>query len=237
MILKMKRFTIYLPLMIMMLAVSGCSSGILPEQYEQLKVELTSYQQKLAELETSYQQKLAELETSYQQQLEDLNTEIEDLTQAKAALEGLADTSTKLNEEIKAQIEDLTKTNGELENSLDNSTKLNEELSVITAYSFWYDHYYGTGIYGFDNVTAFNSQLGSLIAAIGDTNARSSFDVYHATDYDYITLVASLPEDNVWTLSQYESWVAAGEFRKEALGQVGAHLLNKLETISWFGEK
>ena len=181
----MKYLAIYLPLMIMVLALSGC--GIPQGQYDQLKSE----------------------SDSFQQQLEELNT----------------------------RVEDLTKTTGELENSFNNSTKLNEELSTITAYLLWYDYYYGTGAYSFDNVTAFNSQLGSLIAAIDDTNSRSAFDVYYATHYDYTILVDALPEDNIWTLSQYESWSDAGKSRKEALGQVGVHLLNKLETISWFGEK
>ncbi len=80
-------------------------------------------------------------------------------------------------------------------------------------------------------------KLGSLIAAIDDTNSRAAFDVYDKTHYDYTTLVDSLPEDNIWTLSQYESWRDAGKARKEALGQVGGHLLNTLETIRWFGEK
>lgn len=160
---------------------------------------------------------------SFQQQLEELNTRVEDLA--------------KTNGELNTRVEDLTKTNGELENSFNNSTKLNEELSAIAAYSLWYDYYYGTGAYSFDNVTAFNSQLGSLIAAIDDTNSRSAFDVYYATHYDYTILVDALPEDNIWTLSQYESWSDAGKSRKEALGQVGVHLLNKLGTISWFGEK
>jgi hypothetical protein len=140
-------------------------------------------------------------------------------------------------EELNTRVEDLTKTSGELENSLNNSTKLNEELSAIAAYFLWYDYYYGTGAYSFDNATAFNSQLGSLIAAIDDTNSQAAFDVYYATHYDYTTLVDSLPKDNIWTLSQYESWSDAGKSRKEALEQVGVHLLNKLEPISWFGEK
>jgi hypothetical protein len=173
--------------MIMVLALSGCSSGIPQEQYDQLRSE----------------------SDSFQQQLEELNT----------------------------RVEDLTKTNGELENSFNNSAKLNEELSATAAYFLWYDYYYGTGAYSFDNVTAFNSQLGSLIAAIDDTNSRAAFDAYYATHDDYNTLVDSLPEDNIWTLSQYQSWSDAGKSRKEALGQVGVHLLNKLGTISWFGEK
>ncbi len=183
----MKCFVIYLPLMIMVLALSGCSSGIPQEQYDQLRSE----------------------SDSFQQQLEELNT----------------------------RVEDLTKTNGELENSLNNSARLNEELSAIAAYSLWYDYYYGTGAYSFSDVDTFNSQLGSLIAAIDDTNSQAAFDVYYATHDDYTTLVDSLPEDNIWTLSQYESWSDAGKSRKEALEQVGVHLLNKLGTISWFGEK
>lgn len=182
---KMKYFAIYLPLMIMVLALSGC--GIPQEQYDQLTSELASSQQ----------------------QLEELNT----------------------------RVEDLTKTNGELENSLNNSAKLNEELSATAAYFLWYDYYYGTGAYSFDDVAAFNSQLGSLIAAIDDTNSLAAFDVYYEADNAYNTLVDSLPEDNVWTMSQYESWSDAGKSRKETLEQVGVHLLNKLETIRWFGEK
>ncbi len=183
----------------MVLALSGC--GIPQDQYDQVKSELTSFQQ----------------------QLEELNTRVEDLTKTNGELENSLNNSTKLNEELNANIE--------------GSARLNEELSTIAAYSLWYDYYYGTGAYSFDDVTAFNSQLGSLIAAIDDTNSRSAFDVYHATDYDYSTLVASLPEDNIWTQSQYESWRAAGKSRKEALGQVGVNLLNKVETIRWFGEK
>ncbi len=185
MIVKVKRFIIYLSLMIIVLALSAC--GIPQEQYDQLNSELASSRQ----------------------QLEELNT----------------------------KVGDLTKTNAALEDSANDSARLNEELSTIAVYSIWYDYYYGTGTYSFDNVTAFHSQLGSLIAATGDTNSRAAFDVYYAIHYDYTTLVASLPEDNIWTQSQYESWRDAGESRKEALGQVGVHLLNKLETISWFGEK
>jgi vacuolar-type H+-ATPase subunit I/STV1 len=140
-------------------------------------------------------------------------------------------------EELNTKIENLSKEIAELEDLVNNSATLNEELSAIVAYFLWYDYYYGTGAYSFDDVTAFNSQLDSLIAAIDDTNSRAAFDVYDATHYDYTTLVDSLPEDNIWTLSQYESWSDAGKSRKEALEQVGVHLLNKLEAIRWFGEK
>jgi len=140
-------------------------------------------------------------------------------------------------EELNTRVEDLTKENAELENSLNNSTKLNEELSATAAYFLWYDYYYGTGAYDFSDVDTFNSQLSSLITAIDDANSRAALDVYYEADNAYNTLVDSLPEDNIWTLSQYESWSDAGKSRKEALGQVGVHLLNKLETIRWFGEK
>lgn len=173
--------------MIIVPALSGCSSGIPQEQYDQSQSELTSSNQ----------------------QLEEFNTKIENLTKEIAELEDL----------------------------INNSATLNEELSAITAYSLWYDYYYGAGAYDFSDVDTFNSQLGSLITAIDDANSRAALDVYYKTHYDYNTLVDSLPEDNIWTLSQYESWSDAGKSRKEALEQVGVHLLNKLGTISWFGEK
>ncbi len=213
MTIKMKCFAIYLPLMIMVLALSGC--GIPQDQYDQLKSQLTSSQQ----------------------QQDGLNTQVADLTKTNGEFEKSLNDSTKLNEELNTRIEDLTKANTALKSSSGNSAKLNEELSAISAYFLWYDYYYGTGAYSFDNVTAFNSQLGSLIAATGDTNSRGAFDVYHATHFDYSTIVDSLPEDNIWTQSQYESWLDAGKARKEALGQVGGHLFSKLETIPWLGEK
>ena len=211
--MKMKCFAIYLPLMIMMLGLSGC--GIPQDQYDQLMSQLTSSQQ----------------------QQEVLNTRVADLTKTNGEFEKSLNDAAKLNEELNTRIEDLIAANTALNDSVGNSAKLNKELSAIAAYFLWYDYYYGSGAYSFDDVTAFNSQLGSLITVIDDTNSKSAFDVYHATHYDYSTLVASLPEDNIWTQSQYESWRDAGESRKEALGQVGAHLLNKLETISWFGGK
>ena len=185
MVIKIRHIVIYLSLMIIALALSGC--GIPQEQYVQLESELTSSQQ----------------------QLEELNT----------------------------KIEDLTKENVELEDLVNNSATLNEELSATAAYFLWYDYYYGAGAYDFSDVDTFNSQLGSLITATGDTNSLAAFDVYDKAHYDYNTLVDTLPEDNIWTLSQYESWSDAGKSRKEALEQVGVHLLNKLGTVSWFGEK
>ncbi len=231
---KMKRRVIFLSLMVMIPALTGC--GIPQEQFDQLKSELTSSRQQVGDLAKAG----GELENSLNNSTklnEELSARVEDLTKAGEELENSLDNSTSLNEELNTRVEDLTKAGEGLENSLDSSTKLSEELSAIAAYSLWYDHYYGTGIYGFDDVTAFNSQLGSLIAVIGDTNSRSAFDVYHGTDYDYRTLVASLPEDNIWTQSQYESWLDAGKSRREALGQVGGHLLNKVEAITWFGGK
>ena len=78
MVAKLKSFIIYLSLMIIALALSGC--GIPQEQYDQLKSELTSSQQ----------------------QLEELNTKIEDLTKVNAALEDLVNNSATLNEELSA---------------------------------------------------------------------------------------------------------------------------------------
>lgn len=202
----MKHIVIYLSLVIIALALSGC--GIPQIQYDQLKSELTYSQQ----------------------QLEELNTKVGDLTKTNEALEDSA-------EELNTRVEDLTRAKAALEDSANDLAKLNEELSTIAAYSIWYDYYYGTGTYSFDNVTAFNSQLGSLIAATGDTNSRAAFDVYYAIHYDYTTLVASLPEDNIWTQSQYESWRDADESLYEALGQVGGHLLMKMESIPWFGKE
>ena len=170
--------------MIIVLALSGCSSGISPEQYEQLESELTSSHQ----------------------QLEELNTKIEDLTK-----------------EI-AEFEDL----------INNSATLNEELSAITAYSLWYDYYYNIGTYDLNDIDTFNSQLGGLIAATGDTNSQQAFEVYYQANSDYNVVVDSLPEDNIMTVSQFEDWRDADISREETLGQVGGHLLNKIETIPWF---
>ncbi len=191
-----------------LLSILIIGCGIPQDQYDQLKSELTSSQQQVEDLTKTNGE---------------LNTRVEDLTKTRG--------------ELNTQIEDLTKTRGELEDLFDDSIKLNEELSAIVAYSIWYDYYYGTGTYSFDDVTAFNSQLGSLIAATGDTNSRAAFEVYYAIHYDYTTLVASLPEDNIWTQSQYESWRDADESLYEALGQVGGHLLIKMESIPWFGKE
>jgi len=187
MVIQMKHIIIYLSLMIIALALSGCSSGIPQEQYDQLTSELTSSQQQLEELDT--------------------------------------------------RVGDLTKENAALENSLNNSTKLNEELSAIAAYSIWFDYYHGTGAYNLDDVAVFNEQLGNLITATGDTNSQAALSVYYEADNAYNEVVDSLPEDNIWTMSQYESWSDAGKSRKEALEQVGVPLLNKLETTRWFTEK
>ncbi len=75
---KMKCFAIYLPLMIMVLALSGC--GTPQEQYDQSTPELTSFQQ----------------------QLEELNTRVEDLTKTNRELENSFNNSTKLNEGVTA---------------------------------------------------------------------------------------------------------------------------------------
>lgn len=187
MVIKIRHIVIYLSLMIIVPVLSGCSSGIPQEQYDQSQSELTSSNQ----------------------QLEGLNTKTENLTKEIAELEGL----------------------------VNNSATLNEELSAIVAYSLWYDYYHEIGTYDFGDIDTFNSQLGSLIAATGDTNSQQAFVIYYQADSDYNAIFDSLPEDNIWTVPQFESWYDADISREEALGQVGGHLLNKLETISWFGEK
>ncbi len=137
-------------------------------------------------------------------------------------------------EELNTKIEDLTKANAEFEDLVNNSARLNEELSAITAYLLWYDYYYEIGIYDFNDIATFNAKLGSLIAATGDTNSQQAFEVYYQADSDYNAIADSLPEDNIWTVPQFESWYDAGISREEALGQVGGHLLNKINTIPWF---
>ncbi len=184
MVSKIKHIVIYPSLIIVALALAGCSSGIPQEQYDQLQSELASSQQ----------------------QLDELNT----------------------------KIEDSTKENVELEDLVNNSATLNEELFAITAYSLWYDYYYEIGIYDFNDIATFNAQLGSLIAATGDTNSQQAFEAYYQADSDYNAIVNSLPEDNIWTVSQFENWRAADISREEAFGQVGGHLLNIIETILWF---
>jgi hypothetical protein len=161
--------------------------------------------------------------TTAQKQLGELNTRVDDLTKTNSELESSLGNATKVGEGLK--------------NSLTDAAKLNQELSTIAAYSLWYDGYYGAGVYSYNDTSAFNAQLGNLIAAMDDANSRTAFDIYHATDYDYNVLVASLPADNVWTESEYAAWRAAGETRKEALGQVGVHLLRKLEAVPWFEGK
>ncbi|MFC1912693.1 hypothetical protein ACFLX7_00630 [Chloroflexota bacterium] len=184
MLKKTRNTVIYLSLMIIAFVLSGCSSGISQEQYEQLQSELTSSQQ----------------------QLEELNTKIEDLIKA----------------------------NAEFKDLVDNSAILNEELSAITAYLLWYDYYYEIGISDFNDIETFNSQLGSLIAATGDTNSQQAFEIYYQADSDLNAITDSLPEDNILTVPQFESWYDAGFSREEALGQVGGHLLNRIVTIPWF---
>ena len=137
-------------------------------------------------------------------------------------------------DELNTKIEDLTKENVELEDLVTNSATLNEELSAIAAYSLWYDYYYGTGAYDSNDIASFNSQLGSLITATGDAYSQAAFNIYYEADNEFNEVVDSLPEDNIWTIAQYESWFDAGQSRKEALGQIGGHLLNKIEAIPWF---
>ena len=130
-------------------------------------------------------------------------------------------------ETVKSDLEDL-------EANVAQSTQLITQLSVISAYSLWYDHYYGVGIYA-DDVELFNMRLGSLIAASGDANSQSAFNVYYEADQAYNAVVAELPTDNsAWSLTQYNSWVDTGKTRADAIGQVGGYLIKIVEQVDWF---
>ncbi|MFC1907896.1 hypothetical protein ACFLWT_00690 [Chloroflexota bacterium] len=73
----MKKIIIPLLLLLVMLALSGCQSGITQEQYDELQSELTSSNQ----------------------QLEELNIKVRDLTEANAELENSVNDSATLNKE------------------------------------------------------------------------------------------------------------------------------------------
>ncbi|MFC1914675.1 hypothetical protein ACFLWK_00240 [Chloroflexota bacterium] len=155
---------------------------------------------------TSSQQELEELQTDFQQQLDQLNI----------------------------KIEDLTKSNAELEDQVKVAAVLNEELSAIVAYSLWFDYYYETGAYNFDTLTEFDTQLEGLISATGDTNCQEAFQAYSEAQTSFFTLEDSLPEDGIWTESQFDSWLAAGMSLDDALAQLGEQLADKINSITWF---
>ena len=146
---------------------------------------------------------------------------VADLSAAKAEVAELTTSNTALEAQV-----------SEMETSLQSSSSLNQELSAISAYGIWYDNYYGSGIYSFDD---FNAQLGALVVATGDANSIAAFNVYYEADQAFDTVLAELPQDNsAWTMTQYETWRDAGKTRTDALGQIGGHLLNALKNITWF---
>jgi len=98
-------------------------------------------------------------------------------------------------------------------------------LSAIAAYDIWYSQYYGLGTYTFETSEDFNVQLGKLITTVGDTDTITVWNDYLTQDFAYNTLVDELPGDtSAWTSDQYNSWLAAGTSRANALGQVGGYL-------------
>ncbi|MFH1639463.1 MAG: hypothetical protein ABIB93_04020 [Chloroflexota bacterium] len=122
----------------------------------------------------------------------------------------------------------------ELEATSQSSAQLIKELSAISAYLLWYDNYYGKEIYT-DGNDAFDSRIGSLIAACGNDNSSAAFMVYLQANEVYREIVATLPkDDSVWTVTQYNNWIQAGKARADALGQVGGHLYAAIKNISWF---
>jgi len=98
-------------------------------------------------------------------------------------------------------------------------------LSAIAAYDIWSSQYYGLGTYTFENSEDFNVQLGKLVTTVGDGDTITIWNDYLTEDFAYNTLVDELPEDtSTWTTDQYNSWLAAGTSRADALGQVGGYL-------------
>jgi hypothetical protein len=114
------------------------------------------------------------------------------------------------------------------------TAKLAKELSTISAYVLWFDYYYPENALVQTN-DAFIERLGTLVAAIGDANTLAAYNVYYQAEASYRQVLAGLPTDsNIWTKEQYDSWVAAGEARATALGQVGGYLDPLFKAVSWF---
>ena len=102
-------------------------------------------------------------------------------------------------------------------------------LSAISAYSIWYDQYYGIGNYVFADVATFNWKLGTLIDATNNTNAITYWYYYLAADTALNDLTAESPEDySTWTDEQNKKWSEARTARYNALGTVGTTLFNAI---------
>ena len=102
-----------------------------------------------------------------------------------------------------------------------------KELSAISAYNIWYDQHYEVYNYVFDDVAAFNTKLGALIEATGDSDSQAAWNAYLAADAALNDIVAALPEDyESWTEAQTNQWSEATTTRYNALGKVGTALYN-----------
>ncbi len=192
-------------LVVISLLLVGCSSGVSQAGYDALNASLQNTQ---TELDDSQ----GELEVT------------------KTAL---ADAESQLVEE-QTKLENAEKTITDLDDQNQASLQLIKEESAITAYLLWFDEYYGKDILN-SATPLFNARMYNFIAATGDANSIAAFNVYLEKDTAYQAVLAALPQDSsAWTKAQYDSWVAAGEARTTALGQVGGHLKLVMDKITWF---
>ena len=206
-------------LVVISLWLVGCSSGVSQEQYNTLDNTLKTTQTQLQESDA----KVRDL----QKKLDDSEAEIEVTKTA------LADAEAQLLEE-QAKLESAEKTITGLDSQNQASLQLIKEESAITAYLTWFDEYYGKDILN-SATQLFNARMYNFIMATGDANSITAFNIYLEKDTAYQAVLAALPQDSsAWTKAQYDSWVAAGEARTTALGQVGGHLKKVMDNITWF---
>jgi len=135
--------------------------------------------------------------------------------------------------------EDITKLQGDLttarsdlatvQNHITDLEASVADLSAISAYNVWYDQYYEVGTYVFADTSAFNTKLGALIEATGDSASRTSWNAYLAADTGLTERVEALPADyDTWTEEQTSQWTEATTARTTALGEVGTALFNAI---------
>jgi len=101
------------------------------------------------------------------------------------------------------------------------------DLSAISAYTIWYDQFYGVGNYIFADTASFNEKLGALIEATGDSDSQTAWSTYLAAENALIALLEELPEDTTtWTEEDYNKWSEATTASYDAFGEVGTALFN-----------
>jgi outer membrane murein-binding lipoprotein Lpp len=136
----------------LMVLVSGCSGGISQEDYSQLENEITN-------------------------KLNTINGLTSDLQEAQAQVEEL---ETQINE-LETLVQSL-QTDGQGEGTAtDGSLGLIQQLSGISAYTLWYDHYYGGNMFP-TNINLFNNRMSQLLSACGDAQLRGSLQPYLVED-------------------------------------------------------